>query len=303
MVLFFENMKFMKTSIIFSFSILLLLNSNVILSQELDTDELLDRLDRVERNISDLQKGIIDDVDKNLTSGYISRNESRLDGLETEDQKNFGILEQLDNKILEIEKKIELINTDISIRLGDIEKNIEKMSLTGEEKANELNSISQNNKKSENINDQISEDPKNIPNFGGTQIPYSNIDPKAKYENAIKLLWSNKLDEALQELILLKEIKPEDLMPNIQYWLGEVFYAKKDFNQAVIEFGEGLRNYPESIKGPDNMLKLGLSFSNLAKINEACNVLIELELKYPDASKDVLQRSMKERKKMECPKE
>ena len=92
-------------------------------------------------------------------------------------------------------------------------------------------------------------------------------------------------------------------MPNIQYWLGEVFYAKKDFNQAAIEFGEGLKNYPESIKGPDNMLKLGLSFSNLSKINEACNVLIELELKYPDASKDVLQRSIKERKKMECPQE
>ena len=43
--------------------------------------------------------------------------------------------------------------------------------------------------------------------------------------------------------------------------------------------------------------------SNLSKINDACNVLIELELKYPDASKDVLQRSIKERKKMECPKE
>ena len=120
---------------------------------------------------------------------------------------------------------------------------------------------------------------------------------------SIKLLWSNKLDEALKELIILKEIKPVDLMPNIQYWLGEVFYAKKDFNQAAIEFGEGLKNYPDSIKGPDNMLKLGLSFSNLSKKNDACNVLIELELKYPDASKDVLQRSIKERKKMECPKE
>ncbi|MDC3091299.1 hypothetical protein OA848_02810 [Rickettsiales bacterium] len=292
----------MKNLVISLFPIILLYN-NTIFSQQLDTDEFLDRLDRVERNISDLQKGIINGVDKNLTSGYVSRNESRLDKLETDNQKNFGILEELDNKLSEIEKKIELINSDISIRLGDIEKNIEKISLTSEEKVKELNSISQSNTKSEIINDQISEEYQNKVNFGDIQNSYSNIDPKVKYENAIKLLWSNKLDEALQELVILKEIKPADLMPNIQYWLGEVFYAKKDFNQAVIEFGEGLRNYPESIKGPDNMLKLGLSFSNLAKINEACNVLIELELKYPDASKDVLQRSMKERKKMECPKE
>ena len=92
-------------------------------------------------------------------------------------------------------------------------------------------------------------------------------------------------------------------MPNIQYWLGEVYYAKKDFDQAVLEFGEGLKNYPDSIKGPDNMLKLGLSFSNLSKKTEACNVLIELEFKYPDSAKDVLQRSIKERQKLGCNKE
>ena len=62
---------------------------------------------------------------------------------------------------------------------------------------------------------------------------------------------------------------PKDLMPNIQYWLGEVHYAQKNFEKAIIEFGEGLKNYPESIKGPDNLLKLGLSFSNLKKMNEA----------------------------------
>ena len=87
-------------------------------------------------------------------------------------------------------------------------------------------------------------------------------------------------DEAEKELTELKNIKPVDLMPNIQYWLGEVFYAKKNFEQAVIEFGTGFKNYPDSIKGPDNLLKLGLSFSNLNKKNEACNAFYELEIKY-----------------------
>ena len=53
-------------------------------------------------------------------------------------------------------------------------------------------------------------------------------------------------------------------MPNIQYWLGEVHYAQKNL-KAILEFGEGLKKYPDSIKGPDNMLKLGLSFANLEK--------------------------------------
>ena len=49
---------------------------------------------------------------------------------------------------------------------------------------------------------------------------------------------------------------------------------KKTFEKAIIAFGEGLEKYPESIKGPDNLLKLGLSFSNLKKKDEACNVYL-----------------------------
>ena len=290
----------MKLPVICLFVAILVLKNNFLFSQDLDTEEFLDRLDRVERNISDLQKGITDGIHKKLTSGYISRNESRLDKLETENQKNFGTLEELDNKLIEIQKKIDLINTDMSIRLGDIEKSIEKINLINVKEVNELNSINQT---VDELNNKVTDNEKNTIDSKEIQKSLEGINPKIKYENAIKLLWSNKLDEALKELIILKEIKPVDLMPNIQYWLGEVFYAKKDFNQAAIEFGEGLKNYPDSIKGPDNMLKLGLSFSNLSKKNDACNVLIELELKYPDASKDVLQRSIKERKKMECPKE
>ena len=92
-------------------------------------------------------------------------------------------------------------------------------------------------------------------------------------------------------------------MPNIQYWLGEVYYAQKNFEKAIIAFGEGLEKYPESIKGPDNLLKLGLSFSNLKKKDEACNVLFELETKYKDAPKNVQERASSEIKKLECPKE
>ena len=78
----------------------------------------------------------------------------------------------------------------------------------------------------------------------------------------------NELDKALEELIRLKKQNPDDLMPNIQYWLGEVYYAQQNFEKAIIAFGEGLEKYPDSIKGPDNLLKLGLSFSNLKKKDE-----------------------------------
>ena len=126
-----------------------------------------------------------------MTSGYIARNESRLDKLETENQKNFGTLEELDNKLSEIQKKIDLINTDISIRLGDIEKNIEKIKLINVKEVDELNSFNQNSQTVEVINNQVTNDEKDAINTKEIQKPLEGIDPKVKYENAIKLHCGN----------------------------------------------------------------------------------------------------------------
>ena len=290
------NLFFNKTTL---FIYLFLINLNFLNSQNLDSDDLLDRLDRLERNIEDLQKNQFGNAGENLTSGYISRNESRLDQIETESKNNFGKNEVLENKIQLIEDKINLINNDLDIRFSDIENKLNKL----------LNGISEISTKQINNQEEIDKnqdnqnfEPEEIKNFTLKQnkVSEKNKSPKEQYSNAIDLLWRNKYDEALSELKNLKLLNPEDLMPNIQYWLGEVYYAKKDFNQAILEFGEGLKKYPDSIKGPDNMLKLGLSFSNLDQKKEACNVFLELLSKYPKGAANVIDRANKERKKLNC---
>lgn len=270
-------------------------------SQDIDPDDLLNKLERLERNITDLTK---DKTEKSLTSGYISRNEKRFDGIETDLQKNFGKIEELENRLDNIENNINIINQSIEMRFQEISEEISNLSRI---------LLNQNTKKTTSAKESPSDlDLGNLleKNKGNKTDKIDNaiavdveVDIKKKYENAIKLLWSNEYDDALKELLELRDLKPTDLMPNIQYWLGEVHYARKDFEKAIIEFGTGLKDYPESIKGPDNMLKLGLSFSNMEKKIEACNVLIELQLKYPDASKNVLQRAGKEKKRLNCPDE
>ena len=96
--------------------------ASFVISQELDSDDILDRINRIEKNINDLQKFNLNDDSSNLSSGYISRNEKRLDEIETATQNNVGKLEILENRINEIEKKIELLNIDISTQLDEIKK-------------------------------------------------------------------------------------------------------------------------------------------------------------------------------------
>ena len=212
---------------------------------------------------------------------------------------NFGIIEEIQNKIDDLDRKIELLNTEFQSRLINIEDKLKNI------KASETFDSQERITKKEQ--ETIFQKPDVIKSLDSkvdnTNTNLSESEIKKKYENAIKLLWASKYKKAEEELMQLKKIEPEDLMPNIQYWIGEVHYAQQNFEKAIIAFGEGLKNYPESIKGPDNLLKLGLSFSNLKKKNEACNVLYELRIKYENAPKNVLERASSEIKKLDCPEE
>jgi tol-pal system protein YbgF len=294
----------MKNSSFIYFFLILFLTFNKAKSQDIDVDNVLERLERVEKNISDLQKGKVDEFEKNISSGYISRNESRFDEIETKNRLNFGLIEEIQNKINALEEKLKLIDSDFQARIKKIEEQQKKKSNYEKEEIKEakekkvIKMFNQEDEKAD-VKNQMSE----LPMVTDQRIELSEGEIKKKYENAIKLLWASKFDEAERELQNLKKIEPDDLMPNIQYWLGEVYYAQKNFQKAIIAFGEGLEKYPESIKGPDNLLKLGLSFSNLKKKDEACNVLFELEIKYKDAPKNVQERASSEIKKLECPEE
>ncbi len=294
----------MKKFLKFIFVFIFLDISQTLNSQDIDINDVLERLERIEKNISDLQKGKIENFEKSISSGYISRNESRFDDIETKNRLNYGIIEEIQNKINGLEDKLNLIDSEFQSRVKKIEEEaIDKSNQKAEKSINQgkfnlqRNSFENDNKK---IDDKDSND-----SIKEVQLEkkLSDAEIKKQYENAIKLLWASKYKEAQRELEKLKTYNPKDLMPNIQYWLGEVHYAQKNFEKAIIEFGEGLKNYPESIKGPDNLLKLGLSFSNLKKKNEACNILFELEIKYKDAPKNVIERAETEIKKLDCPEE
>ena len=281
--------------------VLCLITFSEAFSQELDVDELLERLDRIEKNISDLQKGRFSEIEESLSTGYISRNESRLGDFETKLRTNFGLFEESNNKINNVEEKLDLIDKDFQSRINQIEKKIESLKESETSQKKSFIPKMQESPISKQAERSIKKEKKlevinNVANLSEEEV-------KKKYENAIKLLWANKYEKAEDELLQLKQLNPEDLMPNIQYWLGEVYYANKNFQQAVIEFGEGFANFPDSIKGPDNLLKLGLSFSNMNQKNEACSAFYELEVKYKNSPKNVLERSQEERKKLNCPKE
>jgi tol-pal system protein YbgF len=90
------------------------------------------------------------------------------------------------------------------------------------------------------------------------------------------------------------------LAGNAQYWLGESYYARKDYQNAMTAFAEGYKNYKTSPKGPDNLLKLGITLAVMGRKADACQVFTKFNHDYPRATDLQKRRVDQERHKNGC---
>ncbi len=90
------------------------------------------------------------------------------------------------------------------------------------------------------------------------------------------------------------------LAGNAQYWLGESYYARKDYNNAMTAFAEGYKTYKGSPKGPDNLLKLGVTLAQMGRKSDACAVFAKFSQDYPRATDLQKRRVDQERQKNGC---
>lgn len=98
----------------------------------------------------------------------------------------------------------------------------------------------------------------------------------------------------------LSNYPQDDLTGNAQYWLGETYFARGDFRKAASEFLKGYKTYKNSQKGPDNLLKLGMSMHRLGQSEAACQTYAELQVKYPSLPGHVGRRLGDEQIKAHC---
>lgn len=117
------------------------------------------------------------------------------------------------------------------------------------------------------------------------------------YRNAVELVKAGKHDEAVTALrAFLVKYPKHDYADNAQYWLGESFYARKDYQQALTEFRATIETYPRGNKVPDALLKVGYCYQALGQGDKARAVLEQVVNLYPKSEPAVLAS-----KKLETP--
>lgn len=111
------------------------------------------------------------------------------------------------------------------------------------------------------------------------------------YNNTVE----KRFDEAITALNSFLSIYPEHkLASNAQYWLGEVYYAKGDYERAILEFDKVVKNYPKADKSASAMLKEGYSFEKIGSTKEAKVLLQNVIDKFPSSSEaDIASKRLK----------
>ena len=216
----------------------------------------------------------------------------RLGQLEEQMRSLNGKVEELEYKIKTFDDKVAMINKDIDTRFNLLEGKAISSSAAGLETAPKFNAP-----KAETAPKSVTGDVVK----GELLEPIGSKEVAEVYQNGLNALKANDYGTAEQNFSKILNQNPNDkLAGNAQYWLGEVYYAQKDFAKAAVAFAKGYQNYKTGAKGADSLFKLGMSMKMLKKNTDACAAFGGVKAEFPKAAAEVLKKASDEFKALKC---
>jgi tol-pal system protein YbgF len=291
------------------------------LAQDRDVRPLLDRIDRLERDMNQVQRQVYRGSANGAPvpvspadSATAVNTELRMDQIETQMRTLTGTLEELTYSIDQLKQRLDKISGDVDLRLGALEHpgsppprgNTASNAPVPGAGANPAASPSQSgvlvapspgqSSAGQAANAQLAS---RTPSSTAGQLPTGSAQDQ--YNQAFGLLRQTDYPGAEQGFKSFLQRYPNDpLAGNAQYWLGETYYVRQDYNNAAASFAEGYRKYPQSGKGADSLLKLGMALGNVQQKKEACLTFNQLAKDFPNASGNIKERAAQEKQRLAC---
>ena len=145
----------------------------------------------------------------------------------------------------------------------------------------------------------------------------SNSNEKSEYQDAliclkeagaIKIIDEReiKLNEAEEKFKnFIAKYKDSTLIPNAHFWYGEIFFQRKDYNKAAVQYLKSYKiskekNITKNNKSPDALLKLAVSLIELRKNKDACGILDKLTQEFPKRTEEIIKKEREIRNKLGC---
>ena len=273
-----------------------------------DTQSLINRIDRLERDIQSMSRqvysggapkggSVAPSVGGAVPSGdYAMRLEQRIGDLEGQITQMTGTIETLMHSNSELTAQIARMSKDNDMRF----KELESGGGAGTPRAGTPQSEApQTASRDGNLGTLNPRDLASSPSGAKGAAPAPTQQraslpagsPQQQYDYAYGLLDKARNDadyanaaQAFRDFLDKNPSGP--LASAARYWLGQSYFANRDYQTAASIFLDGFTKDQKGQKAPDTLLKLGMSLTYIDKKKEACATFDKLAKDYPAAAKD-----------------
>lgn len=148
-----------------------------------------------------------------------------------------------------------------------------------------FSNLKQNNSQSNEVAGNYN-DLEQVPTQTDSSSYSPNLSENDAYDKAIALVLEDKrYDDAIPAFqSFLKNFPNSTYAANAHYWLGQLFFAKREYSEAKQQFETVVNDYPDSNKRGDCLLKLGAIASEQNKSADAKAYYEQVVEEYPDST-------------------
>ena len=278
---------------------LFFLSFNLKAVDQFDFNLLSEKLNRLEQEISDVQKSLYAPSDNSLvkedSAPVSSKYQIRINKLENDFAKINGQFEEIFFRLDQLQEKMDKITSDVDFRLSTT-NNTSALPLSKRDRSDEPDTYAYP-KNTSDVN-TVGGDVEILGSIKESKEDQS-FEVAKNFQTAESLFNYGK--DSLQNLNysdaetafrgFVKKYPKDEKAPSAYYWLGESLFVRENYPEAVLAYGEVIKSFKKHKKAAPSLLKIAISFSNLDKKKESCDALKKIIKQYPDSERDVLKKT------------
>jgi len=218
-------------------------------------------------------------------------------------EQSSDTVSRLNSTMSSLQKSVQDVQANSGTRLDTMSTQVQGLSDNLEEIKSRLGKLNQQLVDLQNAVQSIDArlaggNPTGVPSGAGSAAPGTpgsataaptGSAPSANtlYSNAYSDLNAGKYDLAWSEFRdYLKYFGDTELASNAQFYLGEIAYAQKNYDQAVTQYEKVLVNYPKSFKLAPARLKKGMALIELNQKTAGVKELREVVKRHPGTEEE-----------------
>ncbi|HVJ53884.1 MAG TPA: tol-pal system protein YbgF [Aliidongia sp.] len=276
-----------------------------------DIRPILDRLDRLERDLNQVQRQVYRSqvgggpapvVPPSVDNGASVDVSIRMDQLEEQMRRLTGQLEEIQNNITQLGTRLDKKQADDEVRFQALEGH-------GGGGGQDIAAAAPSRGAADMDRPPSASGQLVGPRDGGSPSP-ANAGPNGglpsgsaqeQYSYAFGLVRQQDFKNAELALKSFLQKHPSDpLAGNAQFWLGQTYFVRGDNAAAASTFAEGYQKFPQGQKASESLLKLGISLNNLGRKQDACASFARLDRDFPKLEQSIKDTEVQERRKAGC---